>query len=112
RLAEAQPDAGIVHYERGLALAAEGKGAAAIEALRRAMQLSPGLPGGWRTLADHLRAIGDLQAVDAAYANHIKSSTQNPRLMNAAAALCSNDIATAETLLRPYLQQHPTDVAA
>ncbi|HWK49389.1 MAG TPA: tetratricopeptide repeat protein, partial [Steroidobacter sp.] len=112
RLAEAQPDAGIVHYERGLALAAEGKSVAAIAALRRAMQLSPGLPGGWRTLADHLRAVGDSQAADAAYANHIKASTRNPRLMQAAAALCGNDISTAEALLRPYLQQHPTDVAA
>jgi tetratricopeptide (TPR) repeat protein len=111
-LTRAQPNSGVGHYEYGRALAAVGRGEAAVSALRRAVELSPDLPGAWRALADHLTAMGDTEAADAAYAQHIKASTQNPRLMRAAAALCGNDIPTAEALLRAHLRQHPTDVAA
>jgi tetratricopeptide (TPR) repeat protein len=111
-LTRAQPNSGIAHYEYGRALAAAGSGEAAVSALRRAVELSPSLPGAWRALADHLTAMGDTQAADVAYAQHIKASTQNPRLMHAARALCANDVPTAEGLLRIHLSQHPTDVAA
>ncbi|HEY6483974.1 MAG TPA: sulfotransferase [Steroidobacteraceae bacterium] len=111
-LTRQQPKAGVAHYEYGLALAAAGNGEAALGALRRAVELSPQLPGAWRALADHLTAIGDVAAADAAYARHIKVATRNPRLMRAAAALCSNDIPLAESLLRAHLKEHPTDVAA
>jgi tetratricopeptide (TPR) repeat protein len=111
-LTRAQPNSGVAHYEYGRALAAAGRGEAAVGALRRAVELSPDLPGAWRALADHLTAMGATEAADAAYARHIKASTQNPRLMRAAAALCANDIPTAEGLLRAHLAQHPTDVAA
>src|SRR5262249_41200641 len=53
-LARSQPKAGAVHYEYGLALGAAGMGEAAVSALRRAVELSPDLPGAWRALADHL----------------------------------------------------------
>jgi predicted Zn-dependent protease len=111
-LTRAQPKLGVAQYEYGRALAAAGRGEAAVGALRRAVELSPDLPGAWRALADHLTAMGATEAADAAYARHIKASTQNSRLMRAAAALCANDIPTAEGLLRAYLSQHPTDVAA
>jgi predicted Zn-dependent protease len=111
-LTRAQPNSGVAHYEYGRALAGVGRGEAAVSALRRAVELSPDLPGAWRALADHLMAMGDTEAADAAYAQHIKAATQNPRLMRAAAALCANDIPTAEALLRAHLRQHPTDVAA
>ena len=39
-------------------------------------------------------------------------STRDPRLLEAAAALCENRIPMAEKLLRDHLKQHPTDVAA
>jgi tetratricopeptide (TPR) repeat protein len=111
-LTRAQPNSGVAHYEYGRALAAAGHGEAAVSALRRAVELSPDLPGAWRALADHLTAMGDSTAADAAYAQHIKASTHNPRLMRAAAALCANDVPTCEVLLRAHLRQHPTDVAA
>jgi tetratricopeptide (TPR) repeat protein len=57
-------------------------------------------------------AIGDASGADEAYAQHIKSSTHDPRLLEAAAALCENRIPMAESLLRAHLKQYPTDVPA
>jgi len=111
-LSRAQPHAGAVHYEYGLALGDAGQGEAAVSSLRRAVELSPALPGAWRTLADHLTAMGDSAGADAAYARHIKAATRDPGLLRSAAALCDNDIPLAETLLRAHLREHPTDVAA
>ena len=111
-LSREQPHAGAVHYEYGLALGDAGQGEAAVSSLRRAVELSPALPGAWRTLADHLTAMGDTAGADAAYARHIKAATRDPGLLRSAAALCDNDIPLAETLLRAHLREHPTDVAA
>ena len=111
-LVRVEPHAAPVHYELGLALAAAGRGEAAIAALRAAVRLKPSLSQAWLVLADHLRASGDSGAADAAYAEHIRSSTRDPRLLAAAAALCDNQIPQAEALLRAHLDQHPTDIAA
>jgi hypothetical protein len=45
------------------------------------------LPDAWRALADHKSALGDDAGADAAYLEHIKHSTRDPRLLQAAAAL-------------------------
>jgi len=111
-LANANPQWPTVHYELGIALARAGQGETAVKALRRAVQLKPDMPDAWRALGDHLTAMGDAQAADAAYANHIRYSTRDPRLLEPAAALCDNRIAAAESLLREHLKNHPTDVAA
>jgi tetratricopeptide (TPR) repeat protein len=111
-LARSQPTAGAVHFEYGLTLGAAGRGESAVESLRRAVRLSPGLTGAWLALADHLAAIGDSAGADAAYASHIKAATRDPRLLKPAAALCDNDIPLAEGLLRTHLKENPTDVAA
>jgi tetratricopeptide (TPR) repeat protein len=102
----------LAHLElaRTLALAREGE--AAIAALRDALKLKPDLPDAWRELGDHLTAIGETDEADAAYRQHIKQSTRDPRLMEAALALSENRIAIAESLLREHLKQYPTDVAA
>jgi predicted Zn-dependent protease len=111
-LSKAQPNWAAAHYELGRALGNAGQGEAAITELRRAVELKPDLPGAWRALGDHLTALGDTAGADAAYAQHIKASTRDPRLLEAAAALCENRIARAEALLRAHLKQHPTDVPA
>ena len=52
------------------------------------------------------------EAADGAYAESIRHSTRDPRLMGAALALVENRIPDAEALLREHLKRHPTDVAA
>ncbi|MET0534467.1 MAG: sulfotransferase [Steroidobacter sp.] len=111
-LTEQQPRWAAAHYELGLALGADRKGDEAVTALRRALDLKPDLHDAWRALADHLTAAGDVQGADEAYAQHIRYSTRDPRLLEAGAALCDNKIAVAEALLREHLKEHPTDVAA
>jgi predicted Zn-dependent protease len=100
------------HFELGLALGAAGRHTDAAESLHRAVQIEPALPDAWRALGDELTASGDRAGADAAYAQHIKASTNDPRLMSAAVALCENRIPQAEQLLRSHLKQFPTDVAA
>ncbi len=111
-LVESQPQWAIAHYEFGLALADSGQSAAALTALRRSVALKPDMPDAWRAIGDRLITSGDAAGADAAYAQHIKASTRDPRLLVAAAALVEGRIAQAEALLRAHLKQYPTDVAA
>jgi len=111
-LLAAQPNWAAAHYEHALALADTRQGEAAIAALRRAVALKADFAEAWLALGGHLSAIGDAAGADAAHAQHIKSSTKDPRLIEAAAALFENRIPHAEALLRAHLKQRPTDVAA
>ena len=111
-LVKSQPNAAAVHYELSRALGSAKRGDEALDALRRALQLKPDMTEAWLALGDHLTAIGDAEGADAAYGEHIRTSTRDPDLMRAAAALCENKIAVAETLLREHLKAHPTDVTA
>ncbi|HEY0502535.1 MAG TPA: sulfotransferase [Lysobacter sp.] len=111
-LAVAQPHSAKTQLELGIALGRVGRGDEALAALRRAVALKPNLPAAWLALGDHLAAIGDLAAADAAYANHVRHSTRDPALLQAAIALNENRIPEAEALLRAHLRKAPTDVAA
>ncbi len=111
-LAQSQPNWAAAHHELGLTLGARRNGEGAVAALRRALSLKPEMPDAWRALGDHLTAIGDATGADEAYAQQIKFSTRDPRLMEAGVALCENRIPVAESLLRAHLKEHPTDVAA
>jgi tetratricopeptide (TPR) repeat protein len=97
---------------QGLALGRLGRGEEAIVALKRAVFLMPGLPDAWRALGDHYTALEMREAADGAYAQSIRHSTRDPRLMGAALALVENRIPEAEAALREHLKRHPTDVAA
>jgi len=96
----------------GLALGRLGRGDEAIERLRRAVQLRPAQPEAWRALGDHYTALEMRDAADGAYAESIRHSTHDPKLMGAALALVENRIPEAEAVLREHLKRHPTDVAA
>jgi len=111
-LVHAQPTWTAVHFEYALALAAVGRGNDAITALRRTVELKPDHPQAWRVLGDHLMAIGDTEAADAAYAKHVRCSTKDPELLQAAAAMMKNDVFTAERILKQHLAKTPTDVPA
>jgi tetratricopeptide (TPR) repeat protein len=111
-LADGQPNWAIVQLDLGLALGRAGRGQEAIAALQRAVALKPDLPQAWRALGDHLAAVGDTEAADAAYAQHVRHATSDPRLLGAAAALAEDRLPDAEALLRAHLKAAPTDVAA
>jgi tetratricopeptide (TPR) repeat protein len=111
-LVKAQPKWALAHFDLGLALADANQPGAALTAWRRAVALKPNLPDAWRAIADHLTAIGDADGADVAYAQHIKASTHDPRLLVAASALVEGRIPQAELLLRDHLRQFPNDVAA
>lgn len=91
----------------------------AIEQASEILKVVPGQPeaqrllsAAYRALGDQLTLSGDSEAADRAYADYIRTSTNDPRLMQAARALCDNQIPVAEHLLRTHLKQFPTDVAA
>jgi tetratricopeptide (TPR) repeat protein len=111
-LSASQPKWAAAHYELALALGDADQPDEALAALRRAVALRPNMPDAWRVIGDHLTASGDVQGADAAYAQHIKASTQDPKLLSAASALVEGHIAQAEALLRAHLKQHATDVVA
>jgi len=111
-LVAAQPRSGAAHRELGLALGDAGHGEEAVAVLRKAVSLQPTMADAWRALGDHLFAMGDTAGADQAYAQHIRNSTHDPRLLEPALALAEGRIAVAEPLLRNHLKQFPTDVAA
>ena len=111
-LAASQPNWARVHHELGMLLAEMSHAGASLAALRRAVSLKADLPDAWRAIGDHLTMNGDAEGADAAYAQHIKASTKDPRLLMAASALVDGRIAQAEALLRTHLRQIPTDVVA
>ena len=111
-LAQSQPRSAQTHFEWGQLLSQTGETGAALTALRHAVGLKRDLPQAWRALGDLLTANGDEHAAAAAYAETIRASVHDPRLMAAADALCDDRLAVAERLLRDHLKAHPTDPAA
>ena len=106
------PDQPVALTIAGLALGRMGQGDAALMKLRRAVALKPDQPDAWRALGDHYTALEMKLAADEAYAQSIRFSTRDPRLMSAAQALVENRIPEAEAALREHLKRAPTDVAA
>jgi tetratricopeptide (TPR) repeat protein len=98
--------------ELAFALASSGRAQDAVGAMARAVALRPDLGASWLALGDRFTARGDAGAADTAYAQHVRHSTHDPRLLAAATALCENRIPAAEQLLRAQLRERPTDVAA
>ena len=111
-LARAQPKAPAVACELGLALGEAGRSSESIAALSRAVKLSPNHAHAWRALGDALTLAGDGVGADRAYARHLKASVNDPQLLQAASALCDNKLAVAEQILRAFLKEQPTDIAA
>jgi tetratricopeptide (TPR) repeat protein len=111
-LAAEFPHSAPAHLELGVACFEYGRGAEAEAALRRAVQLNPASPDGWRLLADCLDARGDASGADEARARYLKAANHDPRLRAAALALAENNLPTADALLCAHLDAHPTDVAA
>ena len=111
-LTASRPGWAAAQTELGQALVTLGEGDKAISTFRLAVAADADHGGAWLALADALRARGDVEEADAAYAQHIRASIDDPALMRAASALCDNDLPVAERLLRDHLKRLPTDVVA
>lgn len=96
----------------GQALAALGRGIEAVGVLQQAVRRDPESATAWRTLAEQLLIQGDQPGADQAQAQAIRTSVNDPRLRDAAIALCRNELPIAERLLKDHLKQQPNDVAA
>jgi len=111
-LVAARPDSPLLHLELGRAYAAGSRGAEALAALRRAVQLDAALADAWRALAAQLFAAGEALAGDQAYARYARLWRGPPELDDASQALTDNRLESAEAILRRRLQQAPQDVVA
>jgi predicted Zn-dependent protease len=111
-LVRSRPDWAIAQCELGRAQGAAGKRAAAVAALRRAIELQPALPGAWSSLASELRGMGDEAGAEAVCVERIRLAAQDPRLVQAQAAMRGGRFLAAEGLLRQQLGEDPTDVVA
>jgi tetratricopeptide (TPR) repeat protein len=111
-LSSAQPGFALAHCELGVTLRGLGRSGAAIAPLHHAVALKPDLGAAWLALGDLYTDVGDLRNADAAYSQHIKCASRDPRMRAAGAALYANRLAEAESMLRAQLREKPTDVAA
>ncbi len=111
-LARSNPNLVTVHLALGSVLTARGATKAAAASFARATALDPSNAAAWRMLGDLYTMLEDRAAADAAYARNIKASVNDPQLVEAATALCEGRLAVAERLLRTFVKEHPTDVAA
>lgn len=111
-LADGHPDAPLVHLQLGLALHESDRNAAAVQSMRKAVAANPEFGDAWLALADLLTSIGEFGEADTAFMEYVRSSTQDPLLQAASAALRANRVGEAETLLQGQLDQHPNDIAA
>ena len=111
-VAATQPKSAVAQFAYGLALAEAGDHGKAINALSRVVALDPNHATAWRALADQKKLAGDDRGADEAYIRQIQASVNDPQLLAAAAAITENKLAVAERLLRAFLKDYPTDVAA
>ncbi len=111
-LAAEQPKAPTVWFELGLIRAAQGETQAATGALKTATRLNPDFGEAWAALGEQYGLIGDDARAADATAQQLRVATRDPRLIEAAKALCDNRLAVAEHLLRTFLKTEPANIAA
>jgi tetratricopeptide (TPR) repeat protein len=90
----------------------QGNDKGAREVLERLTHIHPNFPEAYYELGELLSTLGESRLADNAYARAIKASVHNPKLIEAASALCENKLAVAERLLRDFLKSRPSDAAA
>jgi tetratricopeptide (TPR) repeat protein len=111
-LAAEQPRAASVWLELGHVCAAQGRARDAVQALSKATKRNPELGEAWAVLAEQYALAGDDAASAAASAQQLRAATKDPKLLEAARALCDNKLAVAERGLRDFLKADPANIAA
>ncbi|HEX4080632.1 MAG TPA: sulfotransferase [Rhizomicrobium sp.] len=97
------PGIAAIHYELGVLLSEMGNFDEAMEALSRAVEREPRHP-------EALDALANIRRKQAAAPRRLE--TGRPREMETAACGSADQLPRAETLLREWLQVHPTEVWA
>lgn len=103
-LVTAIPNSADARVELGLTLSDLGDNKDAIAAFTQATRINGKHARAWRALGDEKSLAGDAEGADAAYARHIEASVNDPKLLEAAAALRENRLAIAERMLRGFLK--------
>ena len=111
-LAREQAKAPSVWIELGHTRAAQGDGRGAIAAFKHATTLAPNSGDAWAALADQLALAGNDDAAANARAQQLRAATKDPRLLEAASALCAGKLSVAEHALRTVLKAEPDNIAA
>lgn len=107
KLARAQPSSGIAQFEFALSLAAAGQENAALQGLRRAVEVNPQLAAAWLELAGRFHALGQPLDGRAAYDNYIAAASRDPAL-----AKTAEGSDTYEQRLWQRVTSRPDDLAA
>ncbi len=102
---------GFLH-EYAMCLGAVGRGAEAIAALRRAVDIDPGHGPAWRSLGDQLSVAGDQAGSRQAFERHFAVATRHPELVEAIELLRERKLAQAERITRDLLKRFPADISA
>jgi tetratricopeptide (TPR) repeat protein len=111
-LAAAHPHSAPIQLELGRTLAVQGRDAAALEVLRRAVDLEPNLAEAWHELAALHARHGDAAACDMAYEHFTRLASPEQRLAEAHAALANQRFDAAEILLQRPIAQNSRDPQA
>jgi len=111
-LARDQPESAFMQLELARAYAADGRNAAALAALRRAVALDAELADAWREFAAQLFAAGEISEGDRADARYRSLVREPPELGDARVALANKRLQPAETILRRHLLSAPHDEVA
>lgn len=106
------PKLGLARQEIGMTLLAAGRGAEAVDHLRKAVKILPDSPVAWKALADALTAQGETEESRKARRQLLAVSVKNPELLKAADFLYEGRLAKAEAICREVLKQDPIDVSA
>jgi predicted Zn-dependent protease len=111
-LCSAHPVSPVMQFELGRSLAAGGRGADALAAFKRAVELDPKFADGWRELAAQQFLAGNTQGGDAAYLTYSRLAPDPPELADARVAISDNRLVAAEAMLNRHLARAPGGVIA
>jgi len=110
-MAEHLDSPGFLH-EIAQCYGAVGRGDDALNALRRAVSISPQHAPSWQSLGHQLEVAGDKEASLEAFQRHFELSTRHPELVEAVRLLHDGKLGKAERIVRELLKKYPADVSA
>lgn len=106
------PDFAQAQQELGFALAATGQVLPAIYALQQALKFDPKLFESWKVMGEMFLVDDDLSSANEAFTQHLLAQSHDPVLIQAVAMIKHGKLGQAETILKKFLYDNPTNVVA